>query len=181
MTKRVLVAGVGNVFCGDDAFGVVVVDRLRRRSLPAGVHLMDVGIRGIDLGYALHDGWDATILVDAMSRGNAPGTLYVVEPNLDDPSPPPGPALALASAHDLHPESVLRTAVAAGARVGLTRIVGCEPKTLSSDGQPAPEDAEEDAPWLGALSPCVRRAVVDATDMVESILRTVTQEEQPHA
>jgi hydrogenase maturation protease len=179
MTQRVLVAGVGNVFCGYDAFGVVVIDRLRRRSLPAGVHLMDVGIRGMDLGYALHDGWDATILIDAMSRGHAPGTLYLIEPELD--GSPAARASTPTNAHDLHPESVLRTAVLSGARVGLTRIVGCEPETLSSDEQAAPEETDEQTPWLGALSPSVRKAVSGAVEMVESIVRTVTREGRPDA
>ena len=86
MTSRVLVAGVGNIFLGDDAFGVEVVRRLAGqtgRPLPDGVRVIDFGIRGLDLAYALCDGYDAVIVVDAAFRGRPPGTLYVIEPDLN--------------------------------------------------------------------------------------------------
>src|SRR5947209_2000127 len=84
---QILVAGVGNIFLGDDAFGVEVAQRLLRRSLPEGVRVVDFGIRGFDLAYALMrddlaEGGTA-ILVDALPRGEPPGTLYVIEPDLD--------------------------------------------------------------------------------------------------
>ena len=84
---RVLVAGVGNIFLGDDAFGVEVVQRLARRPLPAEVRVVDFGIRGLDLTYALLDGYETVILVDAAPRGGPPGTLYVLEPDVGDPAP----------------------------------------------------------------------------------------------
>src|SRR3954462_334859 len=80
---RLLIAGVGNIFLGDDAFGVEVVQRLARRPLPEGIRVVDFGIRGLDLAYALLDGYEATILVDALPRGGPPGTLYVLEPELE--------------------------------------------------------------------------------------------------
>src|SRR5439155_31333 len=76
---RILVAGVGNVFLGDDGFGVALAGRLAARELPAGVKVVDYGIRGMDLAYALGEGWDAVVLLDATPRGRAPGTLYVIE------------------------------------------------------------------------------------------------------
>ena len=76
----ILVAGIGNIFRGDDGFGVEVVLRLARRSLPAEVSVVDFGIRGIDLTYALMDGYDAVVMVDTMRRGEAPGTVSVIEP-----------------------------------------------------------------------------------------------------
>ena len=76
---RILIAGVGNIFLGDDAFGVEVVQRLARRPLCEEVQVVDFGIRGLDLAYALLDGYGAVILVDATSRGGPPGTLYVME------------------------------------------------------------------------------------------------------
>ena len=79
---RVLVAGIGNIFMGDDAFGVEVARRLAERALPAEVRVGDFGIRGFDLAYALQDGYETTILIDACPRGDEPGTLYVVEPDL---------------------------------------------------------------------------------------------------
>src|SRR5438128_1754175 len=86
--RAVLVAGVGNIFLGDDAFGVEVAQRLARRPLPAGVRVVDFGIRGLDLAYALLDPYEAVILVDAMPRGEQPGTLYVLEPDLGPDSAP---------------------------------------------------------------------------------------------
>src|SRR5439155_13673490 len=82
---RVLVAGVGNIFLGDDAFGVEVAQRLARRALPPEVRVVDFGIRGLDLTYALLDGYEAVILVDAAPRGGRPGTLYVLEPARGEP------------------------------------------------------------------------------------------------
>src|SRR5689334_19051575 len=80
----ILVAGVGNIFMGDDAFGVEVVRRLSMRPIYDGVRVVDFGIRGFDLGYALMDGHDLTILVDAVPRGGEPGTIYTIEPDLDE-------------------------------------------------------------------------------------------------
>ena len=82
MTARILVAGVGNIFLGDDGFGVEVALALSKRQLPESVKVKDFGIRGFDLAYALLDPWDAVIIVDALPRGEAAGTLYVVEPDL---------------------------------------------------------------------------------------------------
>ena len=79
---KILVAGVGNIFLGDDAFGVEVARALSGRPLPEGVTVKDFGIRGFDLAYTMLDAWDTVILVDALSRGEAPGTLYLLEPDL---------------------------------------------------------------------------------------------------
>jgi hydrogenase maturation protease len=80
---NVLIACVGNIFLGDDAFGVEVARRLSLRPFPEGVSVVDFGIRGIDLTYALLDPYEAVILVDAAPRGGPPGTLYVIEPDLE--------------------------------------------------------------------------------------------------
>ena len=78
MTARVLVAGIGNVFLGDDGFGVAVAQRMLERGAPAGVRVLDAGIRGFDLACALLEGWDAAILIDAVQRGGPPGTLIPI-------------------------------------------------------------------------------------------------------
>ncbi|MGO8795288.1 MAG: hydrogenase maturation protease [Candidatus Sulfotelmatobacter sp.] len=85
---RILIAGIGNIFLGDDAFGVEVVRRIADLNLPECVRVTDFGIRGFDLAYALQDAYDTTILIDACPHGEAPGTLYVIEPDLKacDPS-----------------------------------------------------------------------------------------------
>lgn len=74
--RRILVAGIGNVFLGDDGFGVEVVRRLAGRGLPEGVEVKDFGIRGMDLAYALQDDYELVVFVDATPRGvsRAPST-----------------------------------------------------------------------------------------------------------
>ena len=84
MSKRILVAGIGNVFLGDDGFGVEVVKRLAERELPEDVEVADFGIRGMDLIYALHDYYEVVIFVDATPRGEEPGTVYLLEPEIED-------------------------------------------------------------------------------------------------
>lgn len=81
---RLLVAGVGNIFLADDAFGPEVIRALEQRPLPAEVRVRDFGIRGLDLAYELLDGYDVAVLVDAAERGHRPGTLSLIEPDLPD-------------------------------------------------------------------------------------------------
>jgi hydrogenase maturation protease len=151
--RRVLVAGIGNIFFGDDGFGVEVVRRLRERVLPDGVAIVDFGIRGLDLTYALVDGYDAAVLVDALPRGGPPGTLYVLEPDVatsDTPS---------IETHGMEPMKVLRLASALVGRLPVLRIVGCEPAP--------PEEVGEMA--MG-LSPTVAAAVPEAVRVVETLV-----------
>ncbi len=102
ITRTVLVAGIGNVFLGDDGFGVEVAQRLAARPLAAGVTVVDYGIRGYDLAYALVRGADHVILVDACPRGEPPGSVFVLEPDLADLDSPNDGATTL-DAHDLNP------------------------------------------------------------------------------
>jgi hydrogenase maturation protease len=150
---RILVAGVGNVFLGDDAFGIEVAQRLARRPLPDGVRVVDFGIRGLDLAYALLDGYEAAILVDAVPRGGRPGTLYVLEPA---PSEDVAPAV---EGHNLDPAAVLRLAAAMGGRVGRLLVLGCEPTPLDA----------ADEMRMGLSEP-VQAAVDEAIPLVESLV-----------
>lgn len=159
MTPSVLVAGIGNIFHRDDAFGVSVAARLANNPLPGNVRVVDFGIRGFDLVLALLDGYDLTIFVDAVSRGGAPGTLYTIEPDLA--------AIEGASesgtyenAHGLDPVRVLATAKSAGARLGRVVVVGCEPATL-----------EDETGRIG-LSDEVEAAIDPAIEMIRSLLDT---------
>ena len=113
MSRRVLVAGIGNVFLGDDGFGVAVAARLAREPLPEGTRVTDFGIRGVHLAFELLDPPDLLVLVDAMARGDAPGTLYLVDPEVEDLS---GGAPA-PDAHAMDPYTVL----AAARRMGASR------------------------------------------------------------
>jgi len=155
----VLVAGIGNIFLGDDAFGVEVVRRLGSRDLPQCVRVADFGIRGFDLAYALQDGYETTILVDACPHGEAPGTLYVIEPDLkglDDPGAPQA-----IEAHAMNPVSVLRMARAMNIEVKKVLLLGCEPGTLGGEeGQ------------MGLSAP-VEAAVEEAVNLVESLIDDV--------
>src|SRR5690242_6161861 len=82
MKEHILIAGIGNIFLGDDAFGVEVARAMSTRALAERIAVRDFGIRSFDLAYALLDDWSAVILVDAVSRNEGPGTLFVIEPDL---------------------------------------------------------------------------------------------------
>jgi hydrogenase maturation protease len=143
----ILVAGIGNIFLGDDAFGVEVVRRLASRKLPESVRVADFGIRGFDLAYALQDGYETTILVDACPHGEAPGTLYVIEPDLKGSDDAKAPQAAV-EAHAMNPVSVLRMARAMNIEVKNVLLVGCEPEALGGEegqmGLSAPVEASVD-------------------------------------
>ncbi|HYW25220.1 MAG TPA: hydrogenase maturation protease [Terriglobales bacterium] len=154
---RILVAGIGNVFLGDDAFGVETVARLAGRELPAGVEVADFGIRGFDLVYALMDGYDAVVLVDALARGEPAGTLCVLEPCLDEVD-----GAATLDSHAMHPMAVLAMLRQLGGTMPPTWIVGCEPGVLDPDG----------GGHMGLSQP-VAGAVGAAADLVEALVRRV--------
>jgi hydrogenase maturation protease len=131
----ILVAGIGNIFLGDDAFGVEVVRRLRDAVLPTRVDVSDYGIRGMHLAYDLLDGrHDVLVIVDALPLDEPPGTLAVLQVDLDDPGWTLRPADVLeapaADAHGMDPESVLRLLHGLGGRVDRVLVVGCRPAVL---------------------------------------------------
>jgi hydrogenase maturation protease len=132
MNPQILVAGIGNIFLGDDAFGVEVVKRLVAQNLPQGVEVVDFGINGLDLTYALLDGYAAVILVDAIPRGQAPGTLYVIEPEPEDECADESSDV-LIETHSLNPAKVLRIVRRLGSRLDRLLLVGCEPSPLDAD------------------------------------------------
>ena len=123
---RMLVAGIGNIFLGDDGFGVEVAHRLAAEPLPDGVEVRDFGIRGLHLAYQMLDGgYDTTVFVDAVPRGGAPGSLYLIEPDLEGL-----PAEAAADAHAMDPAAVLAALKTLGGTAGRVLIVGCEPASV---------------------------------------------------
>ena len=166
--NRVLVAGVGNVFLGDDAFGVEVAQRLSRRVLPQSVQVVDFGIRALDLGYALQDGYAAAILVDTVQRGGAPGSLYVIEPELelDSEAARDDADLEQLSPHDMRPDSVLRYARMMGSE-GRIVLVGCEPESFGN---------ELEGEGRMGLSEPVSDAVDKAVELIESLLRQMAEQ-----
>jgi hydrogenase maturation protease len=155
---RVLIAGIGNIFFGDDAFGVEVARRLTQQPLPEGVRVIDFGIRGLDLTYALLDPYEAAILVDAAPRGGSAGTVYILEPELILPSVP-GSALEL---HSMDPVKVLRLARELGSNVRRVFLVGCEPGPLPSD-----DDIHME------ISAPVQAAVDEAINLIQSLVTQI--------
>ncbi len=156
----ILVAGIGNIFLGDDAFGVEVVRRMAGLKLPGNVRVADFGTRGFDLAYALQDGYETTILVDACPHGQAPGTLYVIEPDPKALDNPEGPQATL-EAHSMNPMNVLRMAQAMNIEVKNILLVGCEPETLGGEE------------GLMGLSAPVEAAVDEAVKLVESLVNRI--------
>jgi hydrogenase maturation protease len=135
---RVLVAGIGNVFLGDDGFGPEVARRLAADGdLPDGVEVADIGIRGVHLAYELLDGCELLIMVDASPRGGEPGSVYVIEPGRAQAGPAhvdPSAAFGgdpLIDAHGMEPESVLALVETLGGSVGRVLVVGCEPASVT--------------------------------------------------
>ena len=159
MTGRTLVAGVGNIFQRDDAFGVEVIRLLAGRPRPASVRVEDFGIRGVHLVYELLDGCDLFVLVDAAQRGCRPGTVTVLEVESTDMASSSG----VMDAHGLAPDQVFAMLDAMGSRPGRSLVVACEPADVSAG--------------MG-LSDQVRDALPHAVRAVEDILERVQQEDQ---
>ncbi len=152
---RILIAGIGNVFLGDDGFGVHVARRLADETLPDGVDAVEFGIRGMDLAYALGDGYAAAIMVDLAPRGEAPGTLSVVDPEVEELR-----SVAI-EGHGMDPVRVLALAKQLGGMPARTLVVGCEPGVV-------PDPQSEDV--VDELSPNVADAVDRAVALVRSLL-----------
>ncbi|MFH9425136.1 hydrogenase maturation protease [Streptomyces sp. NPDC017529] len=152
-----MVAGVGNVFLGDDGFGVAVAQRLAAAPLPDGARAADFGIRGVHLAYELMNDYEGLVLVDAMRRDGPPGTLYVLEPEAGAEELPGcrDAATPAMDAHDMDPETVLRVLRRLGVRLPWVLVVGCEPAVLEEE--------------MG-LSPPVRGAVDEAARLVRELL-----------
>jgi hydrogenase maturation protease len=160
--RRILVAGIGNVFLGDDGFGVALSGRLASRELPAGVDVVDFGIRGMDLAYALGDGYDAALLLDAAPRGAAPGTLSVIEPEVEDGE-------VAIDAHGMDPVKVLALARALGGTPPRTLVIACEPLTRMSG---------DDPDLVADLSEPVRSALDEGVRLVMSVLDELATEKE---
>lgn len=156
--RRVLVAGIGNVFLGDDGFGVEVVRRLGEHPRRPGVDVVDFGIRGMDLVYALGNGYHAVVLVDAAPRNAAPGTVSLVEPELDEMPASPDP-------HRMDPVSVLRQARECGPLPERILLVACEPATQIRGDDPR---------LIMELSAPVRDGVDRAVRLLDSLLAELT-------
>ncbi len=166
---KVLIAGVGNVLRGDDGFGVEVAQALRRsNSFSEDIIVFEAGIAGVSLVQELMDGYEVLIIADAVERGGAPGTIYVIEPDIPDPEDftPAELHQSLADAHYTEPSKALVLARALKILPPKIILVGCQPAGYDE---------------LGAeLSPAVRRAIPTAIGRIESLLKELDQPAQPH-
>jgi len=132
--NRVLVAGIGNIFMGDDGFGCEVAQRLSRCELPEDVDVVDFGIRGMDLGYALMDGYALAILIDTADRQEPPGTICVIEPEIEDAGIEQGQSDGyLFAPHAMDPAQVLKFISSLGDRRPRLLMVACQPETLGGE------------------------------------------------
>ncbi|HUO86834.1 MAG TPA: hydrogenase maturation protease [Thermoanaerobaculia bacterium] len=154
--RRVLVAGIGDPFRGDDAFGFEVSRRLSQRPLPPWVEVVDFASRGLDLVFALQQGYEAAVLIDTVRRGEAPGTLTVIEPDVER-----GGEVALDPAA-LDAVGIVRFARLFGPLPGQVRVVSCEPAELPPPGL--------DPAARPHMSSPVAEAVRLAVPLVESLI-----------
>ena len=166
MKPSILIAGVGNIFLGDDAFGVEAVRAVMRLPLPDEVASVDFGIRGFDLAFALLEPWHAVILVDALARGGAPGTLYTIEPDLAAIAA--APAESAMNPHGMDPVRVLRLALSMGPVSAQVYVVGCEP-----------QDFGDELEGRMGLSATVQAAVPEAVTMIHSLAGKLLQAAVP--
>jgi hydrogenase maturation protease len=155
--KKILIAGVGNAWMGDDGFGAEVVSRLGEADLPAGVAVMDFGTGGLNLAYEVMRGYDALMILDISEQGGAPGTLYVIEADEDmiDGGINDGDTL---NPHGMDPKSMLRFVKSIGAWPGKVVVIACEPQVVAEIGFQLSESV------AGAVEPAV-----------ELVLRTITE------
>jgi hydrogenase maturation protease len=163
MPHRTLIACLGNIFLGDDGFGVEVARRLAGEELPAGARLTDYGIRGMHLAYDLAEGWDTTILVDTADRGGKPGTVYVIRPERAQATGA-GDGLVnsmLLDPHGMQPDVMLGMAGTLGAEAGQVLVVGCQPACLDEG--------------MGLSAP-VAAAVDEAAQVVLSLVHDASRE-----
>ena len=159
--KQILIAGIGNIFFGDDAFGCEVAQRLAREPLPKGVRVRDYGIRSYDLAYAMLEPNDAVILVDAIPRRLEPGSVCLLELDMKALD---NAGIESVNAHAMNPVAVLQLVRSLGGTPRKIYLVGCEPVVL---------ETEE----LG-LSKKVQAAVPVALDMIRELIGKLLHEDE---
>ncbi len=166
--NRILVAGMGNVLRHDDGFGVEVARRLASdASLPLGVTTIEVGIGGIHLVQELMAGYDALVVIDAVERGSAPGTIHLLAVDVPDLA---GWSEAqrgdfLADTHYATPSKAMILAKALGVLPPRVFILGCQPADATEMG-------------IG-LSAAVEQATAEAVHVLASLVRDLNEQSEP--
>jgi len=156
MSRRILVAGVGNIFLGDDGFGVEVAGKLAARPLPTGAVVLDIGVRALHLAFELLDRPKRLLIIDAVDRGESPGTVFLMEPHID-----PGAVGGVADAHSMNLETVVTAVRNLGGVVPPLLLVGCQPEFVGER--------------MG-LSAVVQDAVPRAVALVEATVAKLIEE-----
>ena len=175
---RILLACIGNIFLGDDGFGVEVARMLAQREMayPAQVRVIDFGIRGLDLAFELLEAYSTLVLVDTIQRGGQPGTLYLIEPDLSEMTLQSSAMAGRAAldAHSMDPLKVLAFARSLGAHPIKTLLVGCEPATFAN---------EAEAEMCVGLSKPVQAALPAALSMLDTLIARLlaSSAEEAHA
>jgi hydrogenase maturation protease len=164
--KRLLIAGVGNIFRADDGFGVEVATRLSKQVFPSGVRVINFGVRGFDLAYALMEGYGTTILVDAYPGEGPPGSLFVLEPDLKN-ADTAATQQGFVEPHAMNTVNVLRLATNVGGQLKRVLVVGCVQATLG------PEEGQ-----MGLSEP-VAAAVDQAVKLIDSLVTQLLADEGP--
>jgi hydrogenase maturation protease len=157
-----LVAGIGNIFLGDDGFGCEVIRTLSTQEIPSGVKVIDYGIRGLDLAYALLEPYETVIFVDAISRGERPGTIYLLQP-----AAPAAQTQVSLDPHSMDPVHLMAMARSLGEITAEIFIVGCEPL-----------DFGDELEGRMALSGPVAQALPEAARAVLDVVRRSLPEPQ---
>jgi len=161
--SRILVAGIGNIFLGDDGFGVAVAQRLAQREWPAGVDVRDFGIRGMDLAYAIQNDYDAVVFIDAAPRESSPGTLFVIDAAVDADGP------MSIETHGMDPVKVLALARGIGRVPPRVLVLGCEPeRVIETDAWD-----EMDMTLSGPVDAAVSRAVDLAEVLIARLIAQI--------
>ena len=167
MKPRILIAGIGNIFLGDDAFGCEVAQQLLRQTFPDHIKIIDFGIRSLDLTYALLESWEAVILIDAVPRSEAPGTVYVIEPEAPSPDPAAAPSgMPVIDAHGMDPAKVLALVASMGGTLPRLILIGCEP---------APVDEMD---MQTGLSDAVLAAIPQAIEIIKDLAAKLSAADQ---
>jgi hydrogenase maturation protease len=156
--RKILIAGVGNAWMGDDGFGAEVVKRLGEMELPRGVVVMDFGTGGLNLAYEVMRGYDGLMILDISEQGGTPGTLYVIEADEDSVqgSIEDGDTL---NPHGMDPKTMLRFVKSIGAWPGKVVVIACEPQTVAEIGFQLSESV------AGAVEPAVELVLKTIADL----------------
>ncbi len=165
----ILIACIGNIFLGDDAFGCEVAKLLADRKLPDEVKLVDFGIRSFDLAYALMDGYETTILVDAAPQGGQPGTVYVIEPHRAEIDAVKTGQTSF-EPHGMNPMKVLEMVKSLGGDFQKIIVVGCEPEFTGEEGEG----------HMGLSEP-VQASLPKAVEVIESLVTGILETDRSRA